>query len=172
MASVFRCGGALKAFVLAIAGYLMLSSTVGWCDPVIDSTACVDALEQISVLKTTAPVYKLGKEEDHFIDDADRPAELSRLQRIVDAKCSKDSDERKRQEAAAYRLHVARSPECTVDWQTLITMEDPHSRDSKDAIERQRKIVAENCPDVSYKDRWIVFYLGTLEKPPDETDIR
>ena len=156
----------LKALVPALAASLLLLSAAGRCDPAADFRDCIDALEQISVLKTQAPVYKLGEKDDHFIDDADRPAELSRLQKIVAAKCSRDPHERKSQEAAAYRLRVARSPECSWDWEILTSMEDPRSRDSRDAIERQRKIVAENCPDVSFKDRWIVFYRGTLEKPP------
>jgi hypothetical protein len=72
---------------------------------------------------------------------------------------------RRRQESDAYRLHVARSPECGADLETLSTMEhDP--RNPREDIERQRKTVAEKCPSsVRLSNRWLVLYFGLLGDP-------
>jgi hypothetical protein len=58
-----------------------------------DGTAarsCVDALEQLAALHMEAPVYKLVGGERRFLDDADRPAQIARLEKIIGASCSAD----------------------------------------------------------------------------------
>ena len=110
---------------------------------------CSDALEQVETLKTMSPVYKLtGKDQRHFIEDADRPAEIARLQKIIAASCSANPTERADQEAQARRLHQALSPACAVERDTLAAMELPNSHESRDAIETKRKLVRDKCPAV------------------------
>jgi hypothetical protein len=135
------------------------------CDPLTDSW-CVDALEQVRALQAGSPVYKLSGGSPQYLEDADRPAEVARLQKIIHTSCSTDPQERRRQESDAYRLHVARSPECGADLEMLSTMEhDP--RNPREDIERQRKTVAEKCPSsVRLSNRWLVLYLGLLGDPP------
>jgi hypothetical protein len=111
-----------------------------------------------------SPLYKISDDGPQFIEDADRPAEIARLQKIIRKSCSTKPEERSRQEAEALRLHVARSPECGIDRETLSMMEKPNSRDPIDSIARQRKLVAEKCPPVRLRNRWIVLYAGSIDE--------
>ena len=118
---------------------------------------CIDALEQVTTLKTDVAVYKqLPGEERHYLKDTARPAELARINAIVTASCSTDPATRAAEEAAAAQLHRARSPECAVERDKLSAMEGPDSRDSRDAIAAQRKLVSEHCPAVPTSGVWLL----------------
>ncbi len=147
---------------------LILVPAIGACDPLTDSW-CVDALEQVRALQAGSPVYKLSGDRPQYLEDADRPAEVARLQEIIRTSCSTDPTERRRQESDAYWLHVARSPECGADLEMLSTM-GQDSRNPKEDVARQRKIVAEKCPPVRLTNRWLVLYLGLLGDPPSPDD--
>jgi hypothetical protein len=123
--------------------------------------SCPQVLEQIKTLRTMAPVYKLsGADQRHYIEDADRPAELAHLQRLAGAICSKDPNTKKQQQEAASRLHLALSPECAVARDQLTAMQSPSSREPADSIEQQRRLVTTNCPVVEAKGRWLVQWDG------------
>jgi hypothetical protein len=118
---------------------------------------CVDALEQIAALKQLAPAYKqLDGDERHYLDDADRPAEIARLQKIVSASCSTATQARAAEEAEAGRLLVARSPECAFERDKLSAMERPDSREAPASVTAQRKLVSEQCPLVEQRDVWLL----------------
>jgi hypothetical protein len=70
-----------------------------------------------------APVYKLVGGERRFLDDADRPAQIARLEKIIGASCSADPKVRLSQETEAKRLRIARSPECAIERDTQSAME-------------------------------------------------
>ena len=130
--------------------------------------SCSDALEQVATLKTMYPVYKLtGKDQRHFIEDADRPAEIARLQKIIAASCSANATQRADQEAQAQRLHQALSPECAVERDTLAAMELPNSHEPRDAIETKRKLVRDKCPTVDSAGRWLVQWDGRSQILPE-----
>src|SRR5271170_5200438 len=85
--------------------------------------SCPEALEQIATLRTGQPVYKLtGPDKRHYIHDADRPAEIARLQKITAASCSTEPKIKASQQAEADRLHVALSPDCAVARDELAAM--------------------------------------------------
>ena len=93
-------------------------------------SVCVDALEQLAALAQQAPAYKeLNGEERRYLDDADRPAEIARLQDVVTTSCSADRTMRAAEEDAAYRLLVARSPECAIERDKLSAMQSVNSRE-------------------------------------------
>ena len=121
-------------------------------------SACVDALEQITALKIWAPAYKLvGTDARHYLDDAERPAEIARLEKIVSTSCSsKNSKARQIEESEAARLHAARSPECAFERDKLSMMEQPSSREARSSIEDQRKLVADQCPAVPTSNVWLL----------------
>jgi hypothetical protein len=150
----------MKAWLATLG--IIVSQPAAASDPA-EASVCVDALEQVLALKAMAPVYKLADHEPQFIDDADRPREIARLEKIIRSACSTNPKERGQQESAAYRLHVARSPECGQELEWLAAMEAPNSRDPKDDIARQRNFVADKCPQVKLGDRWLVFYVGSLD---------
>jgi hypothetical protein len=123
--------------------------------------SCPQALEQITTLRTMAPVYKLvGADQRHYIEDADRPAELAHLQRLAGAVCSTDPKAKKLQHEEAARLHLALSPECAIARDQLAAMQSRSSRESARSIEQQRRLVATNCPLVDAKDRWLLQWDG------------
>jgi hypothetical protein len=139
-----------------IAGTFFVQPTELFADaPPISN--CVNALEQLSALQRFAPVYKqLGGDRRQYLDDGDRPAEIARIQKIIAGTCSLDPKTRATQQAAADRLHTARSPECTFEREKLLLMEKPGSRDPADDVEYQRVLVTKQCPTVPMTDVWLV----------------
>jgi hypothetical protein len=121
-------------------------------------SVCVEALEQLETLHMAAPVYKLNEgQERQYLADADRLAEVDRLKTIVAESCSAEAETRRSEESEAVRLHVARSPGCMGDRETLSTMEKPESRTPEDDIARHRKRVAARCPDVDLSNVWLIL---------------
>ncbi len=128
--------------------------------------SCPEALEQIATLQTALPVYKLtGLDQRHYIHDADRPAEIARLQKMATSSCSTEPKTRAQQQAQADRLHTALSPECAVARDELAAMELPSSRAPADTRNEKRRLVAAKCPVTQTTNRWLVQWDGraTLE---------
>jgi len=122
---------------------------------------CPEVLEQIMTLRTMAPVYKLsGADQRHYIEDADRPAQLAHLQRLATGICSKDPKANKEEQEEAARLHLALSPECAVARDQLTAMQSRGSRETSASIEQQRLLVTTNCPVVEADGRWLVQWDG------------
>jgi hypothetical protein len=157
----------------AVRGPVLLSVVAAWLPMTLlsdpkEPLSCSAALEQVLTLKTSQPVYRLtASGERDFLEDADRPAELARLQRIVAASCSTDPKERAAQEAEAQRLHLALSPECTVARDQLNAMEARNSHEPRDSVAAQRKLVVEKCPAVSTHGRWLLQWNGRSQLLPD-----
>lgn len=121
-------------------------------------SVCVEALEQLKTLHMAAPVYKLtGGQERQYLADANRPAEVDRQKTIVAESCSAEPEIRRGEESEAEHLHVARSPGCMGDRDTLSTMEKPESRTPEDDVVRHRKRVAARCPDVDLSNVWLLL---------------
>jgi hypothetical protein len=126
---------------------------------------CVNALEQVAALETALPVYKLtGTDSQQYIDDADRPGEIARLQKIIGTSCSAvNSKARQSEESEAARLHTARSVGCTDARDKLSRMEQKGSRDPRDVVAQQRKFVTDECPTVPIVNVWLVAPLPAVE---------
>jgi hypothetical protein len=123
-------------------------------------SVCAEALEQLETLQTAAPVYKLtGGQGRQYLADADRPVEIADLKTIVAGSCSAEPEIRRGEESEAEHLHVARSPGCMEDRDTLSAMEKPGSRTPEDDIARHRKRVAARCPDVGLSNVWLVHWV-------------
>jgi hypothetical protein len=128
---------------------------------------CVNALEQLEALKTVAPVYKLTRnQERQYLADADRPAEMARLKTIVAGSCSAKPKHRQREESEAEQLHLVRSPGCMQDRDRLSMMERKDARTPEDDLERTRKRVAAQCPDLDLSDVWLVEWIP-IPVPPN-----
>ena len=155
----------MKKLCLGMAAVALLPTTLLADAP--PASACVQALEQVATLETTAPVYKLtASGERSFINDADRPAEIARLQEIIRASCSSDPKLRASQEADAQRLGVALSPECANERDKLTAMQQPSSREPESAIAQQRKFVADKCPAIDARGLWLVHWMGRGDLQP------
>jgi hypothetical protein len=144
----------MKYIVLLLLGLALLPHAVQADQTPV--SACVEALEQLQTLHMAAPVYKLNEgQERQYLADADRPAEVARQKTIVAGSCSAEPEMRQSEESEAEHLHVARSPGCMGDRDTLATMEKPESRTPEDDIARHRKRVAARCPDVNLSNVWL-----------------
>jgi hypothetical protein len=125
---------------------------------------CANALEQAAALETQLPVYKLVPPDSRqYLEDAHRTAELARVRQLVSASCSSDPAARAGAEAEARRLHQGRSPECAFERAKLADMEKPDSRTDRDDIARQRKRVADRCPEVPMAGVWLVAERPSLQ---------
>lgn len=123
-------------------------------------SACAEALEQLTTLQTAAPVYKLtGGQDRLFLADADRPAEVARLNAVVTGTCSAEPTSRRGEESDAEQLHRARSPGCMQDRDRLTMMERPGSRTPADDLAKKRKQVAAHCPDVQLSNVWLIHWV-------------
>jgi hypothetical protein len=148
---------------LLLTGLAFLARAASAADP---SLSCVDALEQIETLKTWVPVYKqLPNEQRLYLPDADRPAELARIQKIAVSACSTDPRQKAAQRAEAERLHVARSPECAIERDKLSAMERPDSLEAQDSVREQRKRVAAQCPAVPMDRLWLLQMVWAKPQP-------
>ena len=131
------------------------------------ASACVEALEQLATLKTATPVYKrVDDGERHYLADADRPAQIARLQGIVDGSCSADEQTRRAEEAEAERLHMARSPGCLEQREVLAAMEQRGSRTPRSDLAQQRQRVAADCPAVGLSNVWLIDFTSNVSNRP------
>jgi hypothetical protein len=123
-------------------------------------SACVDALEQLETLQTVAPVYKLTADQKRqYLADADRPAEAARLKAIIAESCDAKPKHKLREKTAAEQLHLVRSPACMQDRDRLAMMERKDARTPEDDLERTRKRVLAQCPDVDLSGVWLVEWI-------------
>jgi len=126
---------------------------------------CVDALEQIVVLRMPVPVYI---EEGRFHRDitaSKRSSELARLTRITRLSCGKDPIVRGQQDIDAHQLYVARSPECRYMWGRYATMMTPGQGITREEIARHKAIMDEKCPATSLDHHWLIRDTGTVNDP-------
>jgi len=126
---------------------------------------CVDALEQIVVLRMPVSVYI---EEDRFHRDiaaSERRLEIARLAKIVRSDCSKDPKMRAQQEIDAHQLYIARSPECRFVWARYTAMMTPGSAFKREEIEHQKTIMDEKCPATRLDHHWLIDNTGTVDDP-------
>jgi hypothetical protein len=126
---------------------------------------CIDALEQIVVLRMPVPVYI---EEDRFHRDitaSERRLELARLTKIGRSSCGKDPKVRAQQDIDAHQLYVARSPECRFMWARYAAMMTPGSGFTREEIEHQKTIMDEKCPATSLDHHWLIENTGTVNDP-------
>jgi hypothetical protein len=152
----------VKPYVLAILLLCLLPGTV--LADEAPALSCPRLLEQLMTLNTAVPVYRLTP-PDHreYLKDEDRPAELGRLQKLANTACSSIPREKQHQEAEAIGLHVALSPECTVERDLLTELEKPGSRESPASIADRRQLVAEKCPATDTTGLWLLKWDGRSE---------
>jgi hypothetical protein len=131
----------------------------------INPPDCVDALEQIVVLRMPVPVYI---EEGRFHRDitaSERRLELARLTKIVRSSCGKDPKVRAQQNINTHQLYVARSPECRFVWAGYAAMMTPGSGYTREEIERRKEIMEEKCPATRLDHHWLIENTGTVNDP-------
>jgi hypothetical protein len=127
--------------------------------PTVDAAAqdqtCVEALYQVTLLNRQQPVFKLAADGSRrYLEDAERPAELARLELVRDATCSDDPATRQSQARRADQLMIAMSPKCAEARDKLANSEDPATHTPDDQIARERAFVEQNCRGGERLDLW------------------
>lgn len=144
-----------KALIVAIGLALLLAGSAAYLSSDTPDE-CVRAIAQARILREDARVYKLGPgDARQYLADADRPAELARLDSLVADLCSNDADERRTQDEQADRLVIATGVECVIERDRLAMMERPTARTPQEDIDRKRAFIAKYCPDVPPGDFWL-----------------
>lgn len=124
-------------------------------DDAAGDRACVDALYQITLLNQRQPVFKQAADGSRrYVEDAERPAEIARLQGVRDQNCSDDPTSQRSQAQRAGQLMVAMSPGCAEARDKLANYEDPATHTPDDQIARQRAFVEQNCRGGERIDLW------------------
>jgi len=154
--------GILALIVLMVAE---VTSTPVMADEPIKDPDCVDALEQVVVLKMPTTVYI---EEGRFHRDitaSERRSELARLTKIARSACGNDPKVRAQQDIDAHKLFVARSPECRYMWARYAAMMTPGYGFTHEEIARHKAIMDEKCPATSLDQHWLIDDSGTVNDP-------
>jgi hypothetical protein len=160
-----------KTLVVAIGLALLAVSSAAYLSS-DTSDDCARAIAQARILRESARVYKLGPGDSRqYLADADRPAELARLDALVTDLCSKDADERRAQDEEADRLVIATGLECTIERDRLAMMEQPTARTPQEDIDRKRAFIAEHCPDVPPEDFWLPDHRVHVEQHRGEPPL-
>jgi hypothetical protein len=143
---------------------LLMPLLLGSGDPVAaDPDAdrrCVEALYQLALLEGKYKVYKpAAGDARSYLDDADRPAEIARLQAVRDASCSAEQPLQGSQKRRAAELFQVLSADCREMREELQRLADPESRTSRNEYERHVEQMRRRCPDVpdadAHTDVWL-----------------
>jgi hypothetical protein len=114
---------------------------------------CVESLYQLELLTGKYKVYKPGAgDARRYLDDADRPAEIARLQAVRDESCSAEQPLQGSQKRRAAELFVVLSADCREAREELRRLEQPGSRTSRNEYERHVEWMSRYCPDLSHAD--------------------
>ena len=132
---------------------------------------CVDALEQIVVLRMPVPVWI---EEDRFHRDitaSERRLELVRLTKIVRSSCAKDPKLREQQNIESHQIYVARSPECRLVWARYAAMMTPGPGFTHEQIKHNKAVMDEKCPATRLDQLWLIEDTGTVNDPDFKPEL-
>jgi hypothetical protein len=116
---------------------------------------CLETREQLAVLQEQLPVYRdeQGKfrpkwlhdtyqGERVYLDDDQRPAEIARVRKDIQAICPNANDAADQDLA---RLQMLRAEWCAYARAQLETIERPEAKSSQEAIDEQREKVELHC---------------------------
>jgi hypothetical protein len=122
---------------------------------------CIETLYQLELLTGKYKVYKPGAGDARsYLDDADRPAEIARLQAVRGESCIAEQPLQGSQKRRAAELFVVLGADCREAREELRRLEQPDSRTSRNEYERHVDWMSRYCPDLSYAgvhtDVWLV----------------
>jgi hypothetical protein len=117
---------------------------------------CVEARYQVLILGEHVRVFKLQRDwTRRYLENADRPAELARLRKVVDELCETDSVSVKNQDQRIREIDQALSIRCIAARERLHQGEDPAAGIDKRQLIEAEEYVASNCPERKMHDLWI-----------------
>jgi hypothetical protein len=125
--------------------------------------ACVEALQQSAVLNVVAPVYKRrptgkGTYARTYITDAERVAELGRLQQVIAVSCSDDATARRAEQAEALQLEMSRLPWCVEmreEAERLVALGTAEARERLAQVQAEMQEQRATCREVPLDGVWL-----------------
>ena len=128
---------------------------------------CVEALYQLQLLKEASRVFRMQPDGSRvYLDDADLPGEIERLESVKAENCSTDKAIASEQIKRAEQLAVSLGRRCAVMHDALRRMgEDTGAPDA--GLQELREQVAEECPDVDPAGLYCALLRGSLRSMED-----
>ena len=117
---------------------------------------CVEARYQVIVLERRGRAFKLGPDwTRHYLENADRPAEIARLENLVDDYCDTDDRSVKKQNERLLELKDALSIRCIAARERLQKSRDPQAGIDARQVREAQEYIELKCPDTKLHDLWI-----------------
>ena len=117
---------------------------------------CVEAIYQLELLNQKRPIFKLSADRARlYLEDEDRPNEISRLTILRDEYCSTDPGARNRQLERAQEIGIALSRSCDAAHEAIERMQQPGANPDEIKLERHLLYVEAFCPGIESNDLWL-----------------
>lgn len=117
---------------------------------------CVEARYQLTVLERRGRAFKLKRDwTRNYLEDGDRPAEISRLNKLVDVHCDTDVESVKKQNQRVSDIKDALNIRCVAAREKLQKLKEPESDTDKLSLKEAQRYVDLNCPAIELHDLWI-----------------
>lgn len=117
---------------------------------------CSEAIYQLGLLNQKRRIFKPQADGSRlYLENEDRPGEISQISALRDQFCSNDSNDQKEQMELAHELSLALSRRCMAARETLEKMQQPGANPIEDKLERYAGYVEAFCPAIESDDLWL-----------------
>ena len=117
---------------------------------------CVEARYQVAVLERRGRAFKLDRNWTRiYLEDEDRPAEISRLKKRIKTHCGTAAESVKKQNIRVAEMKKALNIRCVAARERLHKGADPAAKIDKQDLQEAQDYIELKCPDVGLHDLWI-----------------
>ena len=117
---------------------------------------CVEAREQVEVLKLKVRVFRLDTDGARiYLENEERPQEIARLNKLVKQYCETDPDSVREQFVRVRELSKVLIITCVNAREKLGKVGTPPADIEKEEMKQYQEYIDSNCPAVDYRDLWI-----------------
>lgn len=117
---------------------------------------CVEARYQLLVLERRGRAFKLRPNWTRgYLEDVDRPVEISRLDKLVKEHCDTDTKSVQQQNVRILEIKDALNIRCIAAREKLQKSKDPAANIDKRKVNEAKQYIELQCPDTELHDLWI-----------------
>ena len=117
---------------------------------------CVEARYQLTVLERRGRAFKLDRNWTRiYLEDEDRPAEISRLKKRIKTHCGTAAESVKKQNIRVAEMKDALNIRCVAAREKFHQGTDPAANIDKQDLQEAQDYIELKCPDVGLHDLWI-----------------
>lgn len=121
---------------------------------------CVEARYQVIVLERRGRSFKLGSDwVRSYLKDIDRPAEISRLEKLVEEYCANDNKSVQKQNARLLELKDSLNIRCIAARETVQKNRGPDAGIDKRKVNEALEYIELKCPDTRLHNLWIADWI-------------